>query len=67
MTFLVGITRPAVLDSLRPALAVFAHADDDIEAIVARVQTLSVSLRAVADERERVVLEVLLQLRQRPV
>jgi hypothetical protein len=32
-----------------PALAVLADADDDVEAVVAGVQTLAVALGAVAD------------------
>lgn len=51
---------PAVLDGLLPRGAVLAHADDDVEAVVAQVEALAVALRAVADEGERVVLEVLL-------
>ena len=52
---------------LSPALTVFPNTDDNIEAIVTSVETLSMSLRAVADESEGVVLEVVLELGQGPV
>jgi hypothetical protein len=51
---------PAVLAGLLPALAVLTHANDDVEAVVARIQALPVALGAIADEGERVVLEVVL-------
>ena len=52
---------PAVLDRLLPRLAVLADTDDDVEAVVAGVEALAVALRAVADEGERVILEVVLE------
>lgn len=58
---------PAVLHCLLPALAIFAHANDDVQAVVTRVEALAVALRAVADEGERVIFEVVLQLGKRPV
>ena len=58
---------PAVLEGLLPALAVLTHADDNVEAIVTRIQALPVALRAIANEGERVVLEVVLQLGEGPV
>ena len=60
-------TYPAVLLRLLPTLAVFAHPNDDVEAIVARIQALSVALRAIADEGKRVIFEVVLQLSEGPV
>ena len=54
---------PAIFLRLFPAYAVLSHANDDVEPVVAKVQPLSVTLRAVADEREGVVLEVFLYLR----
>jgi hypothetical protein len=48
-------------------LSVLPDTDDDVDAVVTGVETLTVALRAVTDEGEGVVLEVLLQLRQRPV
>ena len=52
---------PAILDGLLPALAVFSDTNDDVEAVVAEVEALAVTLGAVADEGEGVVLEVLLE------
>jgi hypothetical protein len=52
---------PAVLDGILPRLTVLAHTDDDVEAVVTEVEALAVALRAVADEGEGVVLEVLLR------
>ncbi len=51
---------PAILLRLFPALSVLAHTNDHVETVVAQVQALAVALRAVADEREGVVLEVVL-------
>jgi hypothetical protein len=51
---------PAVLLSLLPRLAVLPYTDDDVQAVVAHVETLAVALGAIADEGQRVVLEVLL-------
>lgn len=58
---------PTVLNGLLPALAVFADTDNDVEAVVTGVETLSVALRAVADQGEGVIFEVILELSQRPV
>lgn len=52
---------PAVLLGVLPGLAVLSDTNDDIEAVVAEVETLAVALRAVADEGQSIVLEVLLQ------
>lgn len=51
---------PAVLLSLLPGLSVLAHTDDDVEAVVTEVKTLTVTLGSVADQGESVVLEVVL-------
>lgn len=51
---------PAILDGLLPAGAVFPDTNNDVEAVVAEVEALAVTLGAVADEGEGVVLEVLL-------
>ena len=51
---------PAVLDGLLPRSAVFPDTDNDVQAVVAEVETLAVTLGAVADEGHGVVLEVLL-------
>jgi hypothetical protein len=45
---------PAVLEGLLPALAVLTHADDDVEAVVTRIQALPVTLGAIVDKIERV-------------
>lgn len=58
---------PTVLLCLPPALAVFSDTNNNVEAIVAGVQTLAVTLRAVSDESERVVLEIILEFSQGPV
>jgi hypothetical protein len=52
---------------LAPALAVLADTDNDIEAVVAGVQTLAVALRTIANEGEGVVFKVVLELGERPV
>ena len=52
---------PAVLHSILPRLAILADTDDDVEAVVAQVETLAVALGAVADEGKSVVLEVVLK------
>jgi hypothetical protein len=51
-------THPAVADGLLPALSVLADADDDVKAIVTGVQALAMALRAVADNCESVIFEV---------
>jgi len=48
-------TYPAILLRLLLTLAVLAQPDDDVEAIVASIQALSVALRAIADEGKRIV------------
>lgn len=53
---------PAIGLGLLPRGAVLSHTDDDVQAVVAEVETLAVTLRAVADEGEGVVLEVLLRI-----
>lgn len=53
---------PAVLDGLLPRVTALAHTDDDVEAIVTQVETLAVTLGAVAEESEGVVLEVVVEL-----
>ena len=51
---------PAVLLGVLPGLSVLSHTDDDIEAVVAEVETLTVALGAVANECESVIFEVVL-------
>lgn len=56
----VGAWYPAVLDGLPPRLTIFPHTNDNVEAVVAEVKTLAVTLRSVSDEGKSVVLEVVL-------
>jgi hypothetical protein len=51
---------PAILLGLLPRGTVLPYTDDDVQAVVAHVETLAVALGAIADEGEGVVLEVLL-------
>ena len=60
-------TYPAVLLRLRPALTVLADTNDDVQAVVAGIQTLAVALRAVADESKSVILEVVVKLGEGPI
>jgi hypothetical protein len=60
-------THPAILLSLLPGLTTLTDTDNNVDAVVAGVETLSVTLRAVTDEGEGVVLEVLLELGKGPV
>jgi hypothetical protein len=55
---------PSILLCLLPARTVFAHTNNDVQAVVAKVQALTVALRTVADEGKCVILEVFLKLRQ---
>lgn len=58
---------PTILHGLSPALAVLADADNDIEAVVTSVETLAMTLGAVADDGEGVIFEVVVQLGEGPV
>lgn len=58
---------PAVLLGLLPRGTALSDTDDDVQAVVAKVESLTVSLRAVSDESECVVLEVLEELLSWPV
>jgi hypothetical protein len=51
---------PTITLRIFPAGAALSDTDDDIESVVAEVEALAVTLRAVTDEGEGVVLEVLL-------
>ena len=52
---------PAILHGVLPRGTVLSYTDDDVQAVVTEVETLAVTLRAVADEGEGIVLEVLLR------
>ena len=58
---------PAILLSVLPGLAVLSDTNNDVEAVVTEVKTLAVTLRAVADEGQGVVLKVLKELLLGPV
>lgn len=54
-------SNPAILLSILPGLAVLSDTNNDVEAVVTEVKTLTVTLRAVANEGQGVVLEVFLR------
>ena len=54
----VGAFYPSVLLSLLPARTVFPYANNNVQTIVAKIESLTVTLRAVADQSKRVILEV---------
>jgi len=58
---------PAVFHRLPPTFAVFTDTDNDIEAVVACIQALTMTLGAVSNESKSVIFEVLLKLCQRPI
>ena len=58
---------PAVLDSLLPGSAILTNTNNDIETLVTQVETLAVTLGAITDQCQGVVLEVLLELRTGPI
>jgi len=51
---------PAVLDRILPRLTVLSDTNDNVQAVVSEVETLAVALRAIADQSEGIVLEVVL-------
>lgn len=53
---------PAILFGLFPRCAVLAYSNDHVQPVVSEVETLTVTLRAVADESESVILEVFLYM-----
>ena len=52
---------PAIGLGLLPRGTVLSYTDDDVQAVVAEVEALAVTLGAVADHGHGVILEVLLQ------
>lgn len=60
-------SNPAILLSILPGLSVLSDTNDDVEAVVTEVKTLAVALRAVANEGQGVVLEVLKKLLLGPI
>lgn len=51
---------PAVLLRLFPASTVLSHANDHVESVVTEIQSLTVTLRAIADQRKCIIFEVVL-------
>ena len=51
---------PAILLSLLPRSSVLSYTNDDVQAVVAKVETLAVTLRTVTDEGESVVFKEVL-------
>lgn len=51
---------PTILLGLLPGCAVLPHTDDNVHAIVSKVKTLTVTLRAIANQGKGIVLEVFL-------
>ena len=58
---------PAILLSVLPGLSVLSDTNNDVEAVVTEVKTLTVTLRTVTNEGQSVVLEVLKELLLGPV
>jgi len=58
---------PAILLGLLPAGTALSNTDNDVQAVVAKVETLTVTLGAISDQSEGVVLEVLEELLSWPV
>ena len=56
----VRASNPSILFRLFPTRTVLADTDNHVQAVVAEVQALAVALRAVADEGEGIILEVVL-------
>lgn len=56
----VGAGYPTVLLGFLPGCTILAHTDDHIEAVVAEIETLAMSLGTIANQRESVVFEVIL-------
>ena len=63
----LGNTYPAIVHRLLPTLTVLTDTDDDVDAIITRIEALTMPLRAITNHCERVVLEILLELGQGPV
>ena len=63
----LGSTYPTVFLSLFPAITILTDTNDDVEAIVPSIQALAMALGPIADEGQRVIFEVVLELCQGPV
>lgn len=51
---------PAILFCFFPRGTILSNADDDIQAVVTEVESLAVTLGAIADKGESIVLEIFL-------
>lgn len=58
---------PSILLGLLPGSTVLSHTNNDVQSVVAKVETLTVTLRSVSDQSEGVVLEVVEELVLWPV
>lgn len=58
---------PAVLDGLLPRSTILTDTDDDVQALVTQVKTLTVTLGTVTDESKGIVLEELVELLTGPI
>jgi hypothetical protein len=61
------VSYPSVRLCLFPTLAVLTNTDDNVESVVASIQALAMALRPITDEGQGIILEVILELSQRPV
>ena len=57
----VGSRNPAVLLSFLPRGTILPNTDNDVQAVVSKVETLTMPLRSVTNERKCVIFEVFLQ------
>ena len=51
---------PAILHCFLPRRAILSYTDDDIETVIAEIETLTVTLRAITDQSEGVILKIFL-------
>lgn len=56
----IGPGNPSIILSLFPRSAIFSDANDDIQSVITKIEPLAMALRAVTNECECVVLEVIL-------
>ena len=56
----VGSGNPSIILSLFPRCAIFSDANDDIQSVITKIEPLAMALRAVTNECECVILEVIL-------
>jgi hypothetical protein len=61
------MTYPTIRHRLLPTLTILTDTDNDVKTIITSIQTLAMSLRAVPDKGQGIVLEIVLQLSQWPI